>query len=248
MATILMPVPAQDFDPTETAVPWKILAACGHQVVFATPDGRPGTADPRVLTGKGFGPLAAVLRADANGRAAYAEMAASPAFQAPLRWADLQGADFQALLLPGGHAPGMRPYIESPGLQSLVAGFFAQDKPVGAICHGVLLAARSHRADGKSVLHGRRTTALLKSMEMSAWALTMAWLGDYYRTYPQTVEDEVLACLADPVDFLSGSTGLLRDSPERLQRGFVVHDRNYVSARWPGDAHRFAMEFATTLG
>lgn len=47
MATILVPIPATDFDPTETAVPWRILAALGHRLVFATPDGAPGRADPR---------------------------------------------------------------------------------------------------------------------------------------------------------------------------------------------------------
>jgi len=41
--------------------------------------------------------------------------------------------------------------------QEFVAAMFASDKPVGAICHGVLLAARSMGADGKSVLHGRKT-------------------------------------------------------------------------------------------
>jgi putative intracellular protease/amidase len=37
----------------------------------------------------------------------------------------------------------MRVYLGSGVLQSAVADFFAQEKPVGAICHGVLLAALS---------------------------------------------------------------------------------------------------------
>jgi len=28
----------------------------------------------------------------------------------------------------------------------------------------------------------------------------------------------------------------------------VVRDGNYVSARWPGDVHRFAREFSAMLG
>ena len=41
--------------------------------------------------------------------------------------------------------------------------------PVAAICHGVLLAARSKVADGsRSVLHGRRTTALTWALERTA--------------------------------------------------------------------------------
>ncbi|MEO8604096.1 MAG: type 1 glutamine amidotransferase domain-containing protein [bacterium] len=246
MATVLIPIPLTDFDPTETAVPWKILRAAGHAVVFATPDGQRGAADPRMVRGTGLGVLAPVLRADANGRAAYAELESCAEFQRPLAYAQIDSAGFQALLLPGGHAPGMRPYLESPLLQAKVVEFFAADKPVGAICHGVLLAARS-RAGGGSILRGRRTTALTKLMELSAWALTCAWLGRYYRTYPQTVQDEVSAALARSEDFARGPLSLTRDSPHNLSAGFTVRDGRYLSARWPGDAHRFGTEFAQLL-
>ena len=40
MARILVPLPRADFDPTEAAVPWRILVDIGHEVRFATPDGR----------------------------------------------------------------------------------------------------------------------------------------------------------------------------------------------------------------
>jgi putative intracellular protease/amidase len=61
---------------------------------------------------------------------------------------------FDGLLLPGGHrARGMREYLESNVLQRLVAQFFEACLPVAAICHGVLLAARS-------VDFGRRLRAI----------------------------------------------------------------------------------------
>src|SRR3546814_13138878 len=65
---------------------------------------------------------------------------------------------------------------------------FAADKPVAAICHGVLLAARSKRADGRSVLHGRKTTALSWRHERTASAFAHVgrfWDRNYYRTYPE---------------------------------------------------------------
>jgi putative intracellular protease/amidase len=34
---------------------------------------------------------------------------------------------------------------------------------------------------------------------------------------------------------------------EHLTRGFSVVDRNYVSARWPGDAYSFALAFLKLL-
>lgn len=40
-------------------------------------------------------------------------------------------------------------------------------------------------------------------------------------------------------DFIKGPLPLLRDDPINLNRGFVVQDKNYLSALWPGDAHMF---------
>jgi protease I len=96
------------------------------------------------------------------------------------------------------------------------------------------------------VLHGRKTTALLRSQELLAWNLTRVYLGDYYRTYPTTVEDEVTAALARPEDFQHGPLSLARDTSVR-PNGFSVVDGRYVSARWPGDAHGFSRAFAAVL-
>ena len=234
-----MPLPSEGFDPTESGVPWRVLSARGHKIVFATPGGVPGVADEAMVTGKGLGLLAPLLRADRNGRAAYETMRESPEFRSPLRYDAIAAGSFDALLLPGGHAKSMRPYLESSFLQEMTAGFFASSKPVGAICHGVVLVARAQTAAGISVLYGRKTTALLRSQELLAWNMTRLYLRDYYRTYRQTVQDEVTAALRAPEDFIRGPARLARDTPER-PNGFAVVDGRYVSARWPGDAHRFA--------
>ena len=266
-----MPIPARDFDPTEVAVSWKVLTARGHDVVFATPDGRPGAADDIMLTGRGLPLVGRLLRANADGRAAHAEILADPAFQAPLRWSDVATTAFDGLLLPGGHrARGMRDYLESPVLQAAVVHAFAEHKPVAAICHGVLLAARSlYPTTGRSVLHGRKTTALTWALERSASALAHVfrpWNRDYYRTYVEapgqptgfmSVQAEVTRALAGPDDFLDVPTdapdrkrkasGLERDTAADAGPAFVVRDGRYVSARWPGDAHAFATTFAQVL-
>ncbi|HET7777344.1 MAG TPA: type 1 glutamine amidotransferase domain-containing protein, partial [Rudaea sp.] len=197
---VLMPLPRSDFDPSEVAVSWRILRDAGHDVVFATPDGAAASADAVMTTGIGLDfwsripgltrlkLVGLLLRADRNARAAYCELVDNAAFRAPLSYAQIRAGEFAGLLLPGGHAQGMREYLESAALQRLVAEFFAVGKPVAAICHGVVLAARSVSAKtGKSVLHGRRTTALTWKLERSAWLLSRFagrwWDRDYYRTY-----------------------------------------------------------------
>ena len=93
----------------------------------------------------------------------------------------------------------MRQYLGSAVLREQVARFWALGRPVGAICHGVLVLARTRDpATGRSVLASRQTTCLPKYMERSAYLATAWRLGRYYRTYPAYVEDEVKAALDDP--------------------------------------------------
>jgi protease I len=243
---VLIPLPSNDFDPSECAIPWRIFKKHDVHVQFATPDGKTAQCDLRMIDGNKLGLLAPFLIADRNGQDAYKELRRSAEFQNPVSWSAINPSEFDGMILPGGHAPGMKEYLEAEILQKTVSHFFASNKPLGAICHGVVLVARSH-LNGKSVLSGRKTTALLEGQEMLAWVLTRIWLGRYYRTYPQTVEKEVRLNLGSSGQFLSGPLPILRDSLAHLDRGYVVRDGNYLSARWPGDAHRFAVEFLKML-
>lgn len=245
---VLIATSTTDFDPTEVAVPWKILHEAGVDVRFATDTGLAGYADKRMLDGNKFYLLKPVLIADRSARDAYAEMRQDAAFKTPISYDEIKIEDFDGLLLPGGHSKGVIPYLESRDLQNSIVEFFAHDKPVGAICHGVVAACRAiDPSTGKSVLFGRKTTALLKRQERLAYNLTRYNLGKYYLTYPETVEDEVTATLQSSEDFIQGPLPVLRDSPKHMSRGFTVRDANYLSARWPGDIYSFASEYLKML-
>lgn len=244
MARVLVPLPDRDFDVTEVAVPWKLLTRVGHEVVFATEAGSAATADPLLLTGVLFGQLGA----DPEPKRFYAEMEQHAGFAKPITWESIDPAAFDALVLPGGHAKGMRQYLESTVLRARIEAFWATDRPVGAICHGTIALCRAKRTDGKSVLHGVRTTCLPKRMERTAWLLTAWKLGDYYRTYPEYVEDEVRRHLASPSDLVVGPlTMVSRGTADDDAPAFVVEDGRYVSARWPGDAYLFAKKLIARL-
>jgi putative intracellular protease/amidase len=283
MASVLVPLPERDFDPTEVAVSWKVLRGLGHSVVFATPDGQAGAPDELMVSGRGLDPwglvpllrdlpaVGLVLRANGDGRRAMRELEQDSAFRSPLKWEEAGLGTADGLLLPGGHrARGMRRYLESPVLQRLVVDWFAAGRPVAAICHGVLLAARSvDPSTGRSVLHGRRTTSLTWKMERTAWRLTRLsrfWDPSYYRTYREapgqamgymSVEQEVRRALAKPEDFRDvprsdalrrlKNGGRARDTPDDDRPAFVVRDGWYVSARWPGDTHTFGRIFGEVL-
>ncbi len=283
MAIVLIPIPDLDFDPTEVAVSWAVLRRYGHRVRFATATGRAGRGDSLMVTGQGLDPwgfipglsnvvgVGRMLRADRRARAAYAELVQASEFRAPAAWdaIDLDGID--GLLLPGGHrARGMVSYLESRILQEAVVEAFHRQMPVAAICHGVLLAARStDPRTGRSVLYGHRTTALTWSLERRAWHVARVsrfWDPGYYRTYSElagdspgyrSVQHEVTRALATHADFLDVDPdqpdaavkrdGRHRDGPGDERPAFVVTDGNYISARWPGDTHTFARRFSELL-
>jgi putative intracellular protease/amidase len=228
------------------AVPWKLLTEAGHEVTFATEHGTMPAADPLLLTGVVFGQLGAVDEP----KQFYAELQDAPRYRQPIAYPDIVPGAFDGLILPGGHAPGMRQYLGSTDLQQKVAGFWATGRPVGAICHGVLVLARTIDPDtGRSVLADVRTTCLPKYMERSAFLATAWRRGRYYRTYPAYVEDEVCAALQDPqAQFERGPRVLSRrGSASDDSAAFVVEDGRYLSARWPGDAYLFARRFISRL-
>ncbi len=247
---VLIPLPCYGADPTEVAIPWKILAENNCDITFITPNGEKAALDHLMLSGEKLGIWKGLLQARKDAVKACEAMCSSPEFCSPTAYDTVSAADFDALLLPGGHDKGVKEYLESTTLQSLVVDFFRQNQPVAAICHGVVLAARSIDPNtGKSVIAERKTTALLKSQEMAAFNLTRLWLGDYYLTYPGlTVEDEVTSALDNADNFVTGPRPLRRDSIAKLSSGFTVRDGNYLSARWPGDAYSFSLALLKMLG
>lgn len=226
-------------------MPWRVLTDAGHETVFATERGDEApSADPRLLDGVLLGKLGAYEEP----KRFYRELTQTDRFREPIAWTDLRPTDFDALLLPGGHAPGMRQYLSSVALQRAVAEFWRLDRPVGAICHGVLVLARAKDPiTGRSVIADRRTTCLPKYMERSAYYLTAWRLGRYYRTYPAYVEDEVRDALADPTQFVRGPRTTRRGTAADHTDAFVVQDGLYVSARWPGDAYLFSDRFRALI-
>jgi putative intracellular protease/amidase len=216
-------------------------------VTFATEKGGAAPAcDPLLLGGVLFGQLGAAEEP----RAFYEELERAPEFSSPIAWTDVDPSAYDALVLPGGHAPGMRQYLDSVVLRAEVAAFWKLGRPVAAICHGVLVLARTRAPEtGASVLRDVRTTCLPKYMERSAYFLTAWKLGRYYRTYDAYVEDEVRAALANPeAQFERGPRVLTaRGTADDDRPAFVVEDGRYVSARWPGDAYLFTKKLLARL-
>src|ERR1700722_13071228 len=143
MARILITPASLDYDPTEVAVPWRVLSGAGHDVSFATADGQRASPDAMMLTGEGLDPwswvpglgklkaVGCILGADANARRAHAELEQDTRFGKPLKLLVLRAEYWDALVPPGGHrARGIRPYLEDVELRRFVVAMFEAGKVV----------------------------------------------------------------------------------------------------------------------
>ena len=112
-------------------------------------------------------------------------------------------------------------------------------------------------------------SSLTWALERKGWTFGRVfrfWDPNYYRTYADgagnpsgfmSVQSEVTRALPRPEDFVDVPadaldrdrkvSGTSRDTWDDDRAAFVVRDGNYVSARWPGDAHTFARLFANVL-
>ena len=61
----------------------------------------------------------------------------------------VSASDFDALVVPGGHAPDKLRMDE--GIVKFVRGFFGSDKPVAAICHAGSLLIEADAVEGRTV-------------------------------------------------------------------------------------------------
>ena len=121
----------------EIMVPFQALLAVGHVVHAACPDKRAGE-------------WVATAIHDFEGHQTYSEKPGHR-FTLNASFADVDPAQYDALVIPGGRAPE---YLRlNPKVLDLVRHFFTANKPVAAICHGAQLLAAA------GVLAGRTCSA-----------------------------------------------------------------------------------------
>lgn len=121
----------------EVMVPFQALAALGYTVHVVCP-------------GKKAGDKIRTAVHDFEGDQTYSEKPGHN-FAINATFAKVKGADYDALVVPGGRAPE---YIRlNKTVLELVRQFDASHKPIAAICHGVQLLAAA------GILKGRSCTA-----------------------------------------------------------------------------------------
>ncbi|PZX32408.1 ThiJ/PfpI domain-containing protein [Cupriavidus phytorum] len=130
----------------ELMQPVKLLRDAGHQVTFATPTGKAPAVDAASIKPIYFGNDAASLKVHQEllDQLALTSKETSPVVS--LARIEQIGYDrFDAVYLPGGHAP-MQDLLKSRALGRLLADFHRRGKATALVCHGpiALLSTLPH--------------------------------------------------------------------------------------------------------
>ncbi|ELY2785279.1 type 1 glutamine amidotransferase domain-containing protein [Cronobacter turicensis] len=188
----------------ELMQPVKRLLDAGHQVTFATPNGLAPTLDKSSDDKMYFNNDVNAWRTH---RALLDKLRLTSPASSPVislaRAAQRGYGEFDAIYIPGGHAP-MQDLLTSPALGQTLAAFHAAGKPTALVCHGPIallstlpdapaftrqLAETGHAAAQRGWIYaGYRMTVISNAEEEIAKGLLPK--GGAMKFYPQTALEQ----------------------------------------------------------
>lgn len=158
----------------ELAAPYYVFKDAGTEITLASPKGGQPPLDP-----KSDDPDA---QTDAT-RRFKADSAANAALAATVKLDALSARDFDAVFYPGGHGP-LWDLVDNQFSIRLIEDFWAQNKPVSAVCHAPIALVNAKDKNGEYIVKGRVATGFTNSEE-EAVGLT--------KIVPLLVEDTMIA-------------------------------------------------------
>lgn len=142
----------------EVAASHRVLGAAGADVDIATPGGVRPTVDDLSLSSQG-----GVAEADADEFRAYLT-GIDEELSTPLKLSEVRADDYDAVYIPGGHAP-MADLAQDADLGRLLNEADARGKAVAALCHGVAALLSATGSDGAFTFADRTLTSFTDEEE-----------------------------------------------------------------------------------
>ena len=139
----------------EFAAPYYVFVDAGAEIVIAAPEPSEPPIDPRSLEPEN--------QTDATKRFQQ-DTAAQAKLVRPVQLEHISVENTDAIFFPGGHGP-MWDLASSDDNAKLVEAFYAQDKVIGAVCHGPAALVKAKTPQGDSIIKGKRLTAFTNAEE-----------------------------------------------------------------------------------
>ncbi|MNC07913.1 Molecular chaperone Hsp31 and glyoxalase 3 [compost metagenome] len=226
---------ATGFYLNELLQPVKMLLDAGHEVTFATPKGKAPTVDQTSIDKMYFNNDEATLETYKH---LLDQLKLTVPEQSPVisldRVEQIGYAHFDAVYIPGGHAP-MQDLLHSSALGRLLVNFHNQGKTTALVCHGPIAllstlpdsenftrkiqAAKPVNARTDWIYAGYKMTVISNKEEQAAKGLLN---GGEMRFYPQTALEKA---------------GGLYNSNTANWTPYVVVDRELITGQNPASAN-----------
>lgn len=139
----------------EFAAPYYIFRDAGADVTLASPKGGQPPVDPASESEDAETEATRRFRAD---KTAKAELAHTH------RLSEISPNKFDALFFPGGHGP-MWDLSKDNEVKRLIQAFDADEKPIGAVCHGPAALVNALGGRGRPLVEHRKMTAFTNTEE-----------------------------------------------------------------------------------
>lgn len=216
----------------EAMQPVKMLLDAGHKITFTTPTGRAPTLDKGSINPMFFGGDAQAMQhhIDLLDTLAITSPTQSPVLSLA-RVEQIGYEKFDALYVPGGHAP-MQDLVVSNAMGKLLHAFHHSSKPTALVCHGPIAListlpraaefteslARTNKAPAQQWIYaGYRMTVFSNAEEEASKGQLN---GGEMKFYPQTALEQ------------AGAKFQAKD----LWQANVVEDRELITGQNPASA------------
>ncbi|MFC5272254.1 type 1 glutamine amidotransferase domain-containing protein [Adhaeribacter terreus] len=156
----------------EFAAPYYVFKDAGAEITLASPEGGQPPIDPK-------------SDAPENQTEATKRFKADPDLQKLLaqttRLSEVSATDYDGVFFPGGHGP-LWDLAGNKDSQKLIEAFWANKKPVAAVCHAPSVLLQAKDENGEPLVKGKNVTGFTNSEE-EAVGLT--------KVVPFLLEDEL---------------------------------------------------------
>jgi len=194
----------------EIAIPYYVFKDAGADITLASPNGGKVPLDPRSQS---------IILATFGTKRFLKDEDAMNFLSHSMLLEDMRADDFDVLFLPGGYGL-MWDLADSKIVSELLEAFNSKNKPIGAVCHGVVCLLSLKDDKGESLIKGKQLTGFSNSEEESS---------GFSSVVPFLVETKVLSLGAK---YSKGENYL----------SHVVEDNNIITGQNPASSKAVAQK------
>lgn len=142
----------------ELAAPYYVFTEAGFELTLASPAGGPVPLDPKSES---------IIMATQRSKRFLKDEEAMNFLSGSILLEEVKAADFDAVFLAGGHGP-MWDIADNKTVKQLLEAFNSENKPIAAVCHGVVGLLPLQNGNGELIIKDKQLTAFSNSEEESA--------------------------------------------------------------------------------